>query len=458
MHRKHAKHQRSKLAAVVRATGGESRSVDRYERLLRRHAAQGLLHDIAAARNATRRSLERSDDHLESSVRVHEPRLSALAPTGATLDFVNGLAPLLGVNPSVLRTLARFGARSYATALGVVQAYPSLFPGVDQPALQSALARDPRAARALSAAAQTRERAQFNRKLGARADFRGQEGIREGGEIEAARGPHAYSRSSATPAAGNPTGRLLPTISSWPVKDQGRRGTCVAFSVVACLEAAQPERLLSEQFLYWAVKTATDDCWPDEDGTSLVYARQALMRLGVCEHGDWPYIDAFDESNVSHHDLPDAPSPSDVARQRAYERRVPGAKAPKRRRARELVRLLQEQSGPIAVEFGVFALESNLDRTNWDTEHAVAYGVVGEVPPLPSNLPQWKRVSLHAVAVVGYVPSPRIPGGGAFIFRNSWGEDWGREFDRDERLVQAMGYGQISADQVDRLVGLSWLL
>jgi C1A family cysteine protease len=32
----------------------------------------------------------------------------------------------------------------------------------------------------------------------------------------------------------------------------------------------------------------------------------------------------------------------------------------------------------------------------------------------------------HAIVLVGYELAPRVAGGGAFIFRNSWGKDWAR--------------------------------
>ena len=30
----------------------------------------------------------------------------------------------------------------------------------------------------------------------------------------------------------------------------------------------------------------------------------------------------------------------------------------------------------------------------------------------------------HALCIVGYEDDPSVPGGGFFIVRNSWGEDW----------------------------------
>jgi len=45
---------------------------------------------------------------------------------------------------------------------------------------------------------------------------------------------------------------------------------------------------------------------------------------------------------------------------------------------------------------------------------------------VPSAANKWTVVfDGHAVALVGYQKGPAFPGGGYFIFRNSWGKDWG---------------------------------
>lgn len=54
----------------------------------------------------------------------------------------------------------------------------------------------------------------------------------------------------------------------------------------------------------------------------------------------------------------------------------------------------------------------------WQTQTVL--GVEMMVPPAKD-----KVVDGHSVALVGYKKSPLFPGGGYFIFRNSWGGDWG---------------------------------
>ena len=49
-----------------------------------------------------------------------------------------------------------------------------------------------------------------------------------------------------------------------------------------------------------------------------------------------------------------------------------------------------------------------------------------DVMEVPSAANKWDVVDDgHAVALVGYGRGSQFPGGGYFIFRNSWGENWG---------------------------------
>ncbi len=75
-----------------------------------------------------------------------------------------------------------------------------------------------------------------------------------------------------------------------PIRDQGQRGTCVAFAVTAGHEvsrgpASNPDDL-SEEALYWGCKTADGD-W--HGGTTFSSARTAITRWGQPLEARWPY-------------------------------------------------------------------------------------------------------------------------------------------------------------------------
>ena len=72
-----------------------------------------------------------------------------------------------------------------------------------------------------------------------------------------------------------------------PVKNQGQRGTCVAFGTVALREFLAGSKVdLAEQFLYWACKELDGSPGP---GTHIHSAMTALAEYGVCEETAWPY-------------------------------------------------------------------------------------------------------------------------------------------------------------------------
>lgn len=78
-----------------------------------------------------------------------------------------------------------------------------------------------------------------------------------------------------------------------PVRDQGRRGTCLAFAATAVHEHARLRRRgtagpeLSVELLFWRCKQL--DGLPGEDGTSFDATRDALADPGQCAETLWPY-------------------------------------------------------------------------------------------------------------------------------------------------------------------------
>ncbi len=76
-----------------------------------------------------------------------------------------------------------------------------------------------------------------------------------------------------------------------PVRDQGQRGTCVAFAVTAAHEVAraagtQVSEDLSEEALYWGCKII-DGNW--KSGTSFGSAAAAIGATGQPLEAIWPY-------------------------------------------------------------------------------------------------------------------------------------------------------------------------
>jgi len=91
-----------------------------------------------------------------------------------------------------------------------------------------------------------------------------------------------------------------------PIRDQGRRDTCLAFAVTAAHEVMRADggdvRLkLSEEFLHWGTRQLCVDA-----RTTLDAAARALERWGQPEHVVWPYHEERGEAGLAYQPPSDA--------------------------------------------------------------------------------------------------------------------------------------------------------
>lgn len=231
-----------------------------------------------------------------------------------------------------------------------------------------------------------------------------------------------------------------------PVRDQGKRGTCVAHATVACAEHHFTHPDLSEQFVFWAIKTHGNDPSPHLDGTRLEFADQAFFSHGACEEAHWNYNPTLITGNVTHQvpqHLPSSVAIQDgltrVKKPSFYRDTSPQAGS-------NAALLIQElQNGPVAVSLPVFR-DPISKFQNWTWNGAKDYGHV--IDPLPSST----VISGHAVCVCEFQPSANAPGNGWFIFKNSWGTtQWGsgNKLAPPGHPPCPKGYGYVSASYID---------
>jgi hypothetical protein len=190
-----------------------------------------------------------------------------------------------------------------------------------------------------------------------------------------------------------------------PIRNQGGRGTCVAFACTAVREylmgAPQSTQSdLSEQFLYWDCKSA--DLLPGA-GTFIRVGMNRLEVDGIPGETVWPYDPTPIPGNEGQ-----APPPSGAA-QKAAANRIGGFTALIPTSIDALRRALSNGS-PVAFSVPVY--------TSWFTEPTHSSGDVRL--PLPGE----KKEGGHAMCMVGYQADEAVPGGGYFVVRNSWGTDW----------------------------------
>ena len=194
-----------------------------------------------------------------------------------------------------------------------------------------------------------------------------------------------------------------------PVRNQQDRGTCVAFATCAVMEYAfcrqRGLRLdLAEQWQYWNCKQ--HDGEPQDPGTQPHVSFYLAARDGVCEETVWPYNPREIPGNEGH-----AP-PSSFVQTAPRHRATRFTELPAPRDVSALrQRIANDQ--PVAFAIPVF--------NSWEQDKATR--LTGNIR-MPWDTPEPLG---HAMVMVGYADHPDFAGGGYFIIRNSWGQDWGSQ-------------------------------
>lgn len=195
----------------------------------------------------------------------------------------------------------------------------------------------------------------------------------------------------------------------FPVRDQGSRGTCVAFASTALREYLERSSIeLSEQFLYWACKSL--DGYPDEAGTFIHSAMSALSTKGICPGEVWPYNPEPVPRNESQSPPPDGAEQSALEFTMPYTRTV----------APNCINHYKQVLSGVDGLGGMPVVIASLVFNSWFRSAATRQ--TGKITmPLPGEEP---LSGGHAMLIVGYQDDTSVPGGGYFIVRNSWGESW----------------------------------
>jgi C1A family cysteine protease len=198
-----------------------------------------------------------------------------------------------------------------------------------------------------------------------------------------------------------------------PVRDQGQRGTCVAFAVTAVHEVARAagnkvSEDLSEEALFWGCKII-DGNW--NSGTTFDTAASAIGATGQPLEAQWPY--GSHRTAGSRYDPPSKPTAD------------------------------WHTSVLDRVSVDLLALRAEIDRgrpvvlgvTVFDTLFIPT--AAGRIDAPTTGSPARGR---HAVVAVGHGPS-------GLLIRNSWGFTWA-----------VGGYGWLSNEYAEHHINEAWVI
>jgi len=235
------------------------------------------------------------------------------------------------------------------------------------------------------------------------------------------------------------------TANAPKARSQGSRGTCVAFAVCAAVEDLVARNctgthigegaMLSPQWAYFIAKQH-DDALEDLAGTTLKTMADACSSRGFVA-----------ETELSYQERPDEA-------QSLWFKQSPGLS--KLEKEGQKLRLVEYKTlkatdvgtlkAAISLGFCVVLVVPVYQRA-WLSPYVISRGEV-ELPLVKPGTATVldKRLGFHAITLYGYQDTPEDPeggevprpGGGYFVFRNSWGTDWAKN-QRDKPT----GYGML---------------
>lgn len=203
-----------------------------------------------------------------------------------------------------------------------------------------------------------------------------------------------------------------------PVRDQGRRGTCLAFAACAVHEQARlrrrgdPRADLGEELLYWRCKQIDGD---GEEGTTASSVAGALVDPGQSAAELWPYEGERDASAPDY-----SPPPAALENAAMCRASLSGTEA-----SAENIRGLLADGRAVILGIRLWR--------QFFGDHG------GElIAPASGDLIEGG----HAVTVVGFDED-----GEWLLIRNSWGEGWG-----------AGGHARLPEAALEEIVLGAWVI
>jgi hypothetical protein len=254
-----------------------------------------------------------------------------------------------------------------------------------------------------------------------------------------ARRPWTAVLPSPTPiAAVAPTGITIAAVDLRPkiaqlhlnIRDQGNRGTCSVHAMTFLLEYMAATRRrhnyldLSEEYLNAVANLASGKT---DDGDFFAILDQGYRTYGIVPESQFPYQTAFNPGLAPSPQL-QATGKSSIQADRLLARFIKPWDNATGASDAQMAQVLAQLKADVPVAVGLWWPRKGTFKT-------VTFGGVAVVADL-GRAPGGTLVDGHSVALVGYAQHSQLPGGGYFIFRNSWGNTGDK------------GYGYLSFDYV----------
>lgn len=186
------------------------------------------------------------------------------------------------------------------------------------------------------------------------------------------------------------------------VKNQGKFPTCTAFAATASNEYIKSKYGLSESYLYCNTKASDNYKQPE---TTLEWTCRTLNLVGQCSVRYYTY-----EGNSTN-----------VCTDAVINKILSETEAPINKAAIVKFNPADTTNLMKAIENGAFPMISIRIFPSFYNSWTKLTGYVG------LNLPWENEIGGHAICLTGYLRDQNWPGGGAFVFKNSWGKDWAKE-------------------------------
>jgi C1A family cysteine protease len=236
-----------------------------------------------------------------------------------------------------------------------------------------------------------------------------------------------------------PSGPIAPKVDLRPeieklelaIRDQGNRGTCSVFATTFLIEyhTARTEKEknldLSEEYLNWAKNRANET---DYDGGKFTEIIHGYQEFGMVPITAMPYEAAF------HPKHPDTPKESVIDSGKKFERfpftfiKEWDNQKGMSEKELEATKAALKAGHPVAT--GIWWL------ANFETVTINHVPLLKEYPRKDNNHSDPSKNPMfdgHSIDLVGFDEGKGFPGGGYFIFRNSFGPGFGHD-----------GYGFVS--------------